>query len=136
MGVRHGRAANHSKGLHHGKNDVAVTLAFCYLAPMARILIADDEQNLRKVLWGQLRRDGHEAEAVGHARAALKALTTASFDILITDLKMPGMDGLSLLERIHEMLPDLPVIIMTAHSDLENPILERPLLHVKTIRPF
>ena len=89
---------------------------------MARVLIADDEANLRKVLRTLLDRDGHETQAVGDGEAALKAIEAGGIDILITDLKMPGMSGLDLLRAALKIDTNLPVIVITAHGSVDTAV--------------
>ena len=81
-----------------------------------RIAILDDEPRLVAILEMLLRREGYEARGFGDPEAALAALSQERFDLLLTDLRMPGLDGLAVLERVREADPDLPVVIMTAHA--------------------
>ncbi|MFC1609361.1 sigma-54-dependent transcriptional regulator [Myxococcota bacterium] len=89
---------------------------------MATVLIADDEANLRKVLCALLERDGHDTIAVADGESALHAVEDGGIDILITDLKMPGMTGLDLLEAVGAIEPGLPVILITAHGTIDTAV--------------
>lgn len=89
---------------------------------MALVLIVDDEENVRKILSIQLRRMGHETVEAENGRAAVEALKTKSFHCLITDLKMPEMDGLELLEFSRKKYPQIPVIMMTAHGTIDTAV--------------
>jgi two-component system, NtrC family, response regulator AtoC len=89
---------------------------------MARVLIVDDEANLRKVLRTLLDRDGHETQAVADGAAALQAIEAGGVDILITDLKMPGMSGLDLLRAALKVDANLPVIVITAHGSVDTAV--------------
>ncbi len=89
---------------------------------MTTVLIADDEANLRKVLCALLERDGHSALAVESGEAALDRIEQGGIDILITDLRMPGMDGLELLRRVKPTDPGLPVIVITAHGSVDTAV--------------
>ncbi len=89
---------------------------------MARVLIADDEANLRKVLCTLLARDQHEAVAVADGESALKAIEAGGIDILITDLKMAGMSGLELLRAALRVDANLPVIVITAHGSVDTAV--------------
>ena len=82
----------------------------------ASILTVDDDAAMGKVLGALLAQAGHAPEHVGSAAAALTALETRPFDLVVTDLRMPGTDGMTLLCRIRERWPDLPVIMLTAHG--------------------
>jgi two-component system, NtrC family, response regulator AtoC len=91
-----------------------------------RILIADDEASLRKVLAASLRKDGYEVVAVKSGEEALEVLeaseapdTGEPFHLVITDLRMPGLDGMQLLARITKRFKDLPVVVLTAHGTVD-----------------
>lgn len=87
-----------------------------------QILIADDEPNLRRVLGAQLTRDGHEVHLVEDGGQAVECLRENHIDLLITDLKMPVLDGMELLRRALEMVPGLPVVMITAHGTVDNAV--------------
>ncbi|MCZ6689818.1 MAG: sigma-54 dependent transcriptional regulator [Planctomycetota bacterium] len=84
----------------------------------ARILIVDDEAAIRNGLSQFLEDEGHEPTAVGDGQAALERIRDEVYDLVITDLKMPGMDGLSLLEKIHETNPLCQVAVLTGHGTI------------------
>jgi len=84
------------------------------------ILIVDDEQSLRYMLRSLLARVGYTVVEAASGEHALEALNEAFVDLVITDLKMPGMDGLSLARRLLEAEPDRPVLLMTAYADLDS----------------
>jgi DNA-binding NtrC family response regulator len=89
---------------------------------MARILVADDEPKLGSVLAEALELDGHEAVRVGGGREALALLEAGGFDVVVTDLRMPGVDGLAVL-RAARALPAPPeVVLMTAHATAESAV--------------
>ncbi|MEM6533084.1 MAG: sigma-54 dependent transcriptional regulator [Myxococcota bacterium] len=89
---------------------------------MASILIADDETNLRKVLSAMLRKDGHIPLAVPSGEDALRAMGENTIDVVISDLKMPGMTGLELLTEVHARDPNLPFILITAHGTVDTAV--------------
>lgn len=89
---------------------------------MANVLIADDEANLRKVLTALLKKDGHDAIAVPDGESALKEVDRGEVDVLITDLKMPGMTGLELLQKVKHRDTTLPVIVITAHGSVDTAV--------------
>lgn len=89
---------------------------------MATILIADDETNLRKVLSAMLRKDGHIPLAVPNGEDALRAMGENAIDVVISDLKMPGMTGLDLLTEVHARDPNLPFILITAHGTVDTAV--------------
>ncbi len=102
-----------------------------------RILVVDDELSIRISLGDLLRRDGHQVEAADCAESALDSLKTQSFDLMIVDIKMPGMSGLEMLERIKEDDPDTPVVMMTAYGSINSAVQAMKLGAVDyVIKPF
>jgi two-component system, NtrC family, nitrogen regulation response regulator GlnG len=87
-----------------------------------RVWLVDDDASIRWVLERALRNDGMTPRAFEAAEPALEALRREAPDVLITDIRMPGQSGLSLLRRIRDTRPALPVIVMTAHSDLGSAV--------------
>jgi two-component system response regulator AtoC len=86
-----------------------------------RILIADDEINIRRVLEAILRRDGYEVVTAANGEEALAGMSRGIHTV-ITDLKMPGLDGMGLLRRLSVDFPDVPVVMITAHGSVENAV--------------
>jgi putative nucleotidyltransferase with HDIG domain len=84
-----------------------------------RILIVDDDSSVRDVIGVLLREEGYACTAVPSAQAALDAAHLAEFPLVISDVKMPGKDGMWLLERLREGHPDTAVIMLTAFGDTE-----------------
>ena len=87
-----------------------------------QVLVVDDEPNLRRVLGAQLGRDGYDVHTVADGEAALRILQEQYVDVVITDLRMPRMDGLELLRRALALEPELPVVIITAHGTVDNAV--------------
>ncbi len=87
-----------------------------------RILVVDDEVNARTALAELLTEEGYVVESAADAFKALGKVAEFAPDLVLTDLKMPGMDGLQLLARLHEGDPDLPVIVMTAFGEVESAV--------------
>jgi len=85
-----------------------------------KIWIIDDDKSIRWVLEKALQSVGLETASFSSAAGIMESLLNTQPDAIIADIRMPGMDGLALLERIQANHPDLPVIIMTAHSDLDS----------------
>jgi DNA-binding NtrC family response regulator len=88
----------------------------------SRLLVLDDEQRMVDIVSMVLRRDGHEVTACTDAEEALLRLNEENFDLLVTDLRMPGADGLEVLKRARAAHPELPVILMTAHASVATAI--------------
>ena len=86
------------------------------------VWIVDDDQSLRWVLEKALRQAGMLVRSFERGEHLLEAIDADQPDVLITDIRMPGMDGLALLNRLGERCPELPVIVMTAHTDLEHAV--------------
>jgi DNA-binding response OmpR family regulator len=86
------------------------------------ILVVDDEQNLRHTLAFILKRAGYDVTTTENAQEALNTLQSGAFDLMILDLKMPDVDGLSLLKMIRQNHPNLPVFILTAYGSLDSAI--------------
>jgi two-component system nitrogen regulation response regulator GlnG len=86
------------------------------------VWVVDDDQSVRWVLEKALKQADMETRSFERAEHLLEALDSGSPDVLITDVRMPGMSGIALLERLRSTHPELPVIVITAHSDLENAV--------------
>jgi two-component system nitrogen regulation response regulator GlnG len=86
------------------------------------IWVVDDDRSIRWVLEKSFRHSGFEVTCFESAEKVLKALDRRTPDVVVTDIRMPGMDGLALLEKIRGKHVDLPVIVITAHSDLDSAI--------------
>lgn len=89
---------------------------------MSRILVIDDEAILREALTEALRRGGHEVEAFESAPPAMDRFGRERFGLVITDLKLPGPDGLWVLEEVRRRSEEVPVIILTAHGTVESAV--------------
>jgi len=87
-----------------------------------KVWVVDDDASMRWVLERALRQGGMQPMAFGEAGAALIALRREEPDVLLTDIRMPGQSGLELLEALRRQHPHLPVIVMTAHSDLDSAV--------------
>ncbi len=88
----------------------------------ARILIADDEDNLRWVLDKGLTQAGYEVTSVKDGASAIREFEAEPFDLVFLDVRMPGIDGLAALARLREIRPDATVVVMTAHGTMDTAI--------------
>ena len=88
----------------------------------AKILIVDDELNIRRILQMAFEKLGHQVLVAEDARVALELLAENNFDLVITDVTMPGMNGYELQNIVHENQPDVPVIIMTAYGTIPQAV--------------
>jgi len=89
---------------------------------MATLLIVDDEKNYLLVLEDLLSEAGYQVLTADSGSKGLELALSSDLDVLITDMKMPGLDGMTLLERVHVEKPDLPVIMMTAFGSVEKAV--------------
>jgi DNA-binding NtrC family response regulator len=89
---------------------------------MARLLCIDDEPDLLETLRRILARGGHEVTSVGSAAEGVGRLGAEPFDLVLTDLRMPGQDGLAVLDAVRARGLSTPVVLMTAHASLENAV--------------
>jgi DNA-binding NtrC family response regulator len=89
---------------------------------MASILIVDDEKNIRTHLVSYLRDRGHEIESAANATEALAALSRRRFDVVLSDVRMPGVDGMTLLREVKESAPETAVILMTAYATVAQAV--------------
>ena len=86
------------------------------------VWVVDDDESIRWVLEKCLSESGLKVETFESAHQVIKKLEEESPGAILTDIKMPGTSGLALLDQVKEIRPDIPVIIMTAHSDLESAV--------------
>jgi len=87
-----------------------------------KILIIDDEINMIKTLGAVLKREGYDIRGVSNGEDALKMLASEPYDLIISDVKMPGMDGMTLLKEIRSRKMNTPVIIMTAYGTINDAV--------------
>ena len=87
-----------------------------------KIWVIDDDRDMRWVLEKTFKEEGFDVTSFEEAQSALDQLSIDTPDVILTDIRMPGIDGLTFLSKVKTSHPDLPVIIMTAHSDLESAV--------------
>ena len=86
------------------------------------IWIVDDDESIRWVLEKGLAESGMDVQTFDSANKVIKKLETENPQLILTDIRMPGPSGIELLDKVKELRPDIPVIIMTAHSDLDSAV--------------
>jgi DNA-binding NtrC family response regulator len=102
-----------------------------------KILVVDDELSIRESLSGWLRQDGFEVENAADGMAALSMIKETHYDIMLIDVKMPEMDGLTLLRQLKEMEPEIAVVMMTAHGAIQDAVDAMRLgAHDYLLKPF
>ncbi len=79
-----------------------------------RILIVDDEEEMRTLLFKSFTFFGYEVETVENGIEAIKRIAVKTYDLIITDYRMPKMDGLELIQRIQMIIPSIPVLVVTS----------------------
>ncbi|MFO0582603.1 MAG: sigma-54 dependent transcriptional regulator [Anaeromyxobacter sp.] len=87
-----------------------------------KVLVVDDQKNMRATTAMVLRQAGHTVEEAGDGAAALARLEAETFDVLLTDLRMPAMDGMALLTSAQRIAPETQVIVMTAYGTIESAV--------------
>ena len=90
--------------------------------PLNRILVADDEESMRWVLSKALKRKGFDVDLAHDGRQALELIRDNCYDLAILDIKMPGISGLDLLDKVQESKRDLLIVIMTAEASMKNAV--------------
>ncbi|MBV6633031.1 MAG: response regulator [Alphaproteobacteria bacterium] len=104
---------------------------------MARILVAEDDSGMRRFIQQALERAGHAVEAVGHGDAAMAELKTGTYDLLLTDVAMPGVDGVQLARHAADNTPGMQIMMITGFAAValrmgrtangnEAPVMSRP----------
>ena len=109
----------------------------------ASILIVDDEAGVRAALSGVLRDEGYAVDAVGSGEACLDRVVRAAYDLILLDIWLPGMDGLTTLARLRERRVDAPIVMISGHGNIESAVraikmgafdfVEKPLSLDKTV---
>jgi response regulator RpfG family c-di-GMP phosphodiesterase len=88
----------------------------------AKILVVDDEEQIAQLLAGILRSDGHDADYVTDGEAALARLRQGGYDLVMTDLRMPRMDGMRLIREAKEVDPEVDALVMTAYASTDTAV--------------
>jgi serine/threonine-protein kinase len=115
--------ATHPPDEHEAENPGVKTTRIEPLGPRARggrILVTDDQADLRRVWARALRREGHQVTEACDGRSALAEVTAHTFDLVISDIRMPDMSGIDLLVAVREVDPDLPVLLLTGDPELST----------------
>ena len=89
---------------------------------MSRILVIDDERSIRNTLKDILEFEKYKVEVAEDGFKALELIKTVDFDVILCDIKMPGMDGLEVLQKIEELKPDTPVVMISGHGNIDTAV--------------
>ncbi len=88
----------------------------------SKILIVDDELSMREFLGILLNREGYQTDLAESAEAAIRLMESSSYDLILSDVNMPGLDGLALLKKVKDLSPDTAVLVITAFSTAEQAV--------------
>ncbi len=91
-------------------------------ASSGKILVVDDDSNLLEIIKMRLESSDYEVITVQDEEDALKAVKEQAFDLSIIDLQLKERDGISVMEDVHKITPEIPVIILTAYGSIENAV--------------
>ncbi len=101
------------------------------------LLVVDDQPAIRQLLFEALTNDGFSVELAANGREALSKVKQKTPELILLDLKMPGMSGLETLREIHKISPNVPVILITAYGELSDPgEAERMGVRCLILKPF
>lgn len=89
---------------------------------MSKILVIDDQRSIRSTLKDILEMEGHTVVLAEDGAQGVEAFAADSFDVVLTDIKMPNMDGMEVLDKIMETRPDCPVIMISGHGDIDTAV--------------
>ncbi|MCK6450710.1 MAG: response regulator [Alphaproteobacteria bacterium] len=104
---------------------------------MAKILLAEDDPAVREFVRRALAHSGHDVTAVDDGLAAIEVLSTDQFDMLITDIVMPGMDGIALALKASKDRPSMPILMMTGYAaERQRAHNLEALIHKVIAKPF
>lgn len=92
------------------------------MADIARVLIVDDDEKMRTILQKVLEREGYDVTLAHNGQNAILHLQKTGFDLVLSDIRMPGMDGLELLQRVRDIATDTTVIMMTAFGSVDSAV--------------
>jgi DNA-binding NtrC family response regulator len=88
----------------------------------ARLLIVEDEDTLRESLKRVFRHDGYEVDSVNSSETALQVLQSRHYDLIITDIVLPGIDGIELVRRCRKQNPDIVLVVITAFASIDTAV--------------
>ena len=89
---------------------------------MANVLVCDDERSIRELLEIALRKEGHKVEIVNSGELAIRKIESARYDVIVTDIKMPKIDGIEVLKHAHKTSPESAVVLITAAGDFDSAV--------------
>src|ERR1700752_5231380 len=87
---------------------------------MANVLVCDDERSIRELLEIALRKEGHKVQIVNSGDTAIRKIDSGRYDVIVTDIKMPNIDGIEVLKHAHKTSPESAVVLITAAGDFDS----------------
>lgn len=113
-------------------------LGYCEGGVMARILVVDDEEPIAKLLRNILESLGHKVDIATNAREFMKAIQGTPYELLVTDLMMPEMDGFMCIQKAKEIYPNIGIVIITGSAPIESDKYKKAksLAHRIIAKPF
>ena len=95
---------------------------FKNITAMAKILVIDDERSIRNTLSDILSLEGHKVDVAEDGEQGFKKASESKFDAVFCDIKMPKMDGLEVLAKLHDSFPELPIVMISGHGDIDTAV--------------
>src|SRR5512133_358073 len=89
---------------------------------MASILVIDDEKSIRNTLQEVLEYENHKVDVATNGAEAIELFSNGDYDVVLCDIKMPGMDGIEVLEKLHEKAHDVPIIMISGHGNIDTAV--------------
>ena len=89
---------------------------------MSRVLVIDDERSIRNTLKDILEFEKYTVELAEDGFKALELIQSKDFDVILCDIKMPGMDGIEVLQKVEELKPDIPVVMISGHGNIDTAV--------------
>jgi DNA-binding NtrC family response regulator len=89
---------------------------------MATILVIDDEKSIRNTLQEVLEYENHRVDLATNGAEGLEVFSNGNYDVVLCDIKMPGMDGIEVLEKLHELSHDIPIIMISGHGNIDTAV--------------
>jgi two-component system, NtrC family, nitrogen regulation response regulator NtrX len=102
--------------------DGSISIKNIVKKPMANILIIDDEKAIRKTLGEILSYEGYKIDEAADGEEGLKKFSSAAYDVVLCDIKMPKMDGIEFLEKARQINTDVPIIVISGHGNIETAV--------------
>jgi len=104
--------------------------------PVRRVLLVEDDEDNRELMSEVLEAAGYEVEAASTGAEGLRKLSLGTFDVVVTDMAMPGMGGLEMARAVKELAPSLPVLAVTGYAEGEEMVRARSEVDAVLVKPI